>query len=1853
MEESKSLSSSSSSSSLSLSSISIPESSAMPGVLKTPKFKHLRTMQVEKDPTFVRFIRANTQINTHVSALGDFKIFDYPDVAILKSDKNKGKNENKLDDDKKELLQNFIKIREATDYEIIEKKKIIKKNEFLRAFFLIKTSISELSRIIIKNIIFEVFIILTIFVNTITISIDSLYTIPTYLDNMFLWIYTVECMLKILGYGLYRNSNSYLRDKWNILDLSIVITGWIESLQFRLNILRMLRILRPLRNISSIKGLRVIFMALLQAARPLGGTLGTLIFFIFIFAIAGLETMMGSFRYRCMDLSTGTYGDDTTLCGNTKCHDGWVCVQALFNPNYDNTSFDSIFYALIIVFECVTLQTWVPLMNLAQSSLSQATVLYFLPLSFVGAFLILNLSLAVIKSSFTKSMSKVRAPKINPDLEEKILDESLESEKEEDAPVEDNLKHVENSETTLMKRESLISISTQRDQTKDIRIGRRSSSSGFKIDFDKLFIDSPPEKTPSKTIKYEEKPIIDHFRKGRRSSTLVMALLTNKIANKYLSEEENLIVNDFKEAKAHEKKEEKLNRTNKKKLTSIIATGIGKSIYTMQNSLERFNNYEQEANSIHLLHRLKNSIVIRKDLIDKMKKNKKIGKIKIFISENYKFSSDSIDDIIPKLYGFELLHPNPVHLYKFSYKRLDNDFEDELERKWRLESEYFFSKHSEYEKNIKIFKNLSLKCGCDTAFNQIMGLTVEKVRCIEFEDEIKQSVEGYWSGYDVFQDDERNEYFSRSLSVINSVIWSQGFAGNVEKMQFIAKKVENSKVTVLFMILVVCLNSMILSFEYYGMSPEMDNAITTMNLVFNIIFICELAIRIISLGITEFCRDAMNYIDAVVIILSFMEFSTKIGSSALSAFRVVRIIRILRIYRFARLLPFMKSLVCVITYSLPKFFYLALLLALLNLVYALLGYQIFAGTLNFQEEFRSTFDNFGWAYLTVFQVLTLSHYSTVLYHIMRSTAGSWGCLYIFVWIIIGNFVVLNLFIAILLDSFIEEGNDSNTEMNLLERTLSISKTALFANNRSRTLRKREAEKIKILQAINCDGNNNETKPKENAKTPLFYNIGNNKSCMLFSKENSFRIFCYKVFDSKWFNLAIFIIIYLNCIVLVWETYTNSSSNSKDLTIINILELLFTIFYLSEFLIKSIAIGLFKGENSYFKNYWNILDFSIMIISVVDSFTLSASISSIKAFRVIRALRPLRFISKNKSMKQLVSALISSLGAIGHVILILIVVWFMFAILGVSIFSGKLYTCSNPNYEIEKDCINAGYLWENADLNFDNVFEAFLSLFIVGLLEGWQEVMYSCIDARGIGISPKHNNNMAAAYYFVFFIYVGSFFFLHLFMGVVFLKFHQVKREESSIHLLLLNTKQQFWIELQRLIVTCSPNCIIGRPDSKFKSKVYSIVTHKHFEMFTSGVIVVNMLILSMSYQGSSINYQYTLDMSNMVCDVIFTLETMLKMYAFELKHFFKSKLNIFDLFVIVCAYIDIILDSQVSKASGILKAAPQLFRVFRIFRVTRLIRIFKPLKNLQNLITIIKHSLPAILNVVSLLILCIFIYAIIGVFLFSNVKYGLFIDEYNNFQNFLSACTILIRITTGGDWPQIMLDCAATAGRSVSALYFCSYIFTTILVVLNLFIMVIIQNYEDFESNPNSSLHIFTKQVRKFNRSWEIFSNFSHGIKIQHKNVKEFMIELGPEIGFNKDISFEDSIKLLSEMSFVIDNDGNIAYHDMLYAVLNRMYGVNPDSSDDQVASILLRKEERETFQSLRKLKRKTEWKIFKKHTTNKVLDKKKFTKEANNSRNVFLDILFARKLLRGWRNVVVRRKNGEVILTEKEEQEA
>ena len=215
------------------------------------------------------------------------------------------------------------------------------------------------------------------------------------------------------------------------------------------------------------------------------------------------------------------------------------------------------------------------------------------------------------------------------------------------------------------------------------------------------------------------------------------------------------------------------------------------------------------------------------------------------------------------------------------------------------------------------------------------------------------------------------------------------------------------------------------------------------------------------------------------------------------------------------------------------------------------------------------------------------------------------------------------------------------------------------------------------------------------------------------------------------------------------------------------------------------------KNSYLREAWSQLDFFIVISSLIDASVETIDLSVVKILRLLRTLRPLRFISHNRSMKLIVTALLESVGGIVNVVIVLLLIWLMFAILAINLMKGKLNYCnlpldypSNANslytiHETECDKIQ-GAKWQAYDINFDNIGSGMLTLFVLSTLEGWPNYLLYFIDSDDDG--PVKNNNMYFVVYFVVFIFIGSLFLLNLFVAIMSFNYNLASKKSKNQYL---------------------------------------------------------------------------------------------------------------------------------------------------------------------------------------------------------------------------------------------------------------------------------------------------------------------------------------------------------------------------------------------------------------------------------------------------------------------------------------
>ena len=918
-------------------------------------------------------------------------------------------------------------------------------------------------------------------------------------------------------------------------------------------------------------------------------------------------------------------------------------------------------------------------------------------------------------------------------------------------------------------------------------------------------------------------------------------------------------------------------------------------------------------------------------------------------------------------------------------------------------------------------------------------------------------------------------------------------------------------------------------------------------------------------------------------IISTMQQNSGSGQSVFSVFRALRIFRI---FKLAKRWKSLNNLLRTMYSTVLEIGNFAILLFIFIFIYALIGMQLFANRMHFDPVTgyviaynengydtayipRSNFDTFGWAMTTVFQILSGENWNSIMYDGRRATS-SIAVIYFISLVVVGVFIVMSLFLAILIKNFEDEDDNSdNNNSNTIEKESTHNIGQFFSE-----FIKKVKEKYK--QEMNKKGS---TRLQQKLKRILDY----------FRDGGVIQSQLYRVVEHSKFDNVITAIIILSSICLALDNPLLDPETWRVKVLFNI-NIVFTIIFTLEMIAKILAYGFILSSNAYLKNAWNLLDFIVVMISILDLVNLGPG-QVLRAVRTLRILRPLRMISRFPELKIVVDALISSLPAVFNVAICCTLFFFIFAIFGVNFLKGTFYHCDGVNFQLlpistQNQIINPTewiqiseldkslFHLENSECNtdqwddqyiptskemcqclcpgewvkvipqtFDDVFSAMSLLFEISTTEGWVDVMFAAIDQRGMDSQPIRNSNPVWVLFFIFFLLVGAFFVLELFVGVIIENFNKIRDKTGRM---LMTEAQKEWASTQKFIMKIKPEKRLLRPEGIFRSKCYDFVmpgTNPSFEKAIMLLIVIGSICTAMTGFGDSDRKTTILEIISIGLTLIFFAETTIKLTAHQ-KKYFQDGWNIFDFIVVCSTVVGLILTIIFPNLSSITS-------IIRLCRVGRLFRLIKSVKSLRILFNTLLTSIPSIANIGSLLLLLFFIFSVCGVQLFSMTKSNDNLNDQANFRSFGNAMLLLVRFSTGENWNGFMRsmlenektcntelvfnpdspwcldeskyeDCTnlnACCGEMSIYLYFYSFTLIVSFVIFNLFVGVVLEAFENSEEgeilNPEDLEH-FTNIWADFDpdATWYISIN----------DLQKFVLSLEPPLGFRGLVEEENGV---------------------------------------------------------------------------------------------------------------------------------
>ncbi|XP_021401595.1 voltage-dependent R-type calcium channel subunit alpha-1E isoform X6 [Lonchura striata] len=709
------------------------------------------------------------------------------------------------------------------------------------------------------------------------------------------------------------------------------------------------------------------------------------------------------------------------------------------------------------------------------------------------------------------------------------------------------------------------------------------------------------------------------------------------------------------------------------------------------------------------------------------------------------------------------------------------------------------------------------------------------------------------------------------------------------------------------------------------------------------------------------------------------------------------------------------------------------------------------------------------------------------------------------------------------------------------------------------------------------------------------------SMFIFSTTNPVRRACHYIVNLRYFEMCILLVIAASSIALAAEdpVLTNSDRNK----VLRYFDYVFTGVFTFEMVIKMIDQGLILQDGSYFRDLWNILDF-IVVVGALVAFALANAlgtnkgrdIKTIKSLRVLRVLRPLKTIKRLPKLKAVFDCVVTSLKNVFNILIVYKLFMFIFAVIAVQLFKGKFFYCTDSSKDTQKDCIG-NYVdheknkmevkcreWKRHEFHYDNIIWALLTLFTVSTGEGWPQVLQHSVDVTEEDRGPSRSNRMEMSIFYVVYFVVFPFFFVNIFVALIIITF----QEQGD--------KMMEECSLEKNERACIDFAISAKPLTRympqnrhtFQYRVWHFVVSPSFEYTIMAMIALNTVVLMMKYYSAPYTYELALKYLNIAFTMVFSLECVLKIIAFGFLNYFRDTWNIFDFITVIGSITEIILtDTKVKQgweqwavgwwwelpppsdpliSSQLVNTSSFNMSFLKLFRAARLIKLLRQGYTIRILLWTFVQSFKALPYVCLLIAMLFFIYAIIGMQVFGNIKLDeeSHINRHNNFRSFLGSLMLLFRSATGEAWQEIMLSClegkgcepdtTATSGQNenercgtdLAYVYFVSFIFFCSFLMLNLFVAVIMDN---FEYLTRDSSILGPHHLDEFVRIWAEYDRAACG-RISYKDMYKLVRVISPPLGLGENCPYRVACKRLVLMNMPVAEDMTVHFTSTLMALI-------------------------------------------------------------------------------------------------------
>uniref|UniRef100_A0A8C1W7W1 Voltage-dependent T-type calcium channel subunit alpha n=1 Tax=Cyprinus carpio TaxID=7962 RepID=A0A8C1W7W1_CYPCA len=512
---------------------------------------------------------------------------------------------------------------------------------------------------------------------------------------------------------------------------------------------------------------------------------------------------------------------------------------------------------------------------------------------------------------------------------------------------------------------------------------------------------------------------------------------------------------------------------------------------------------------------------------------------------------------------------------------------------------------------------------------------------------------------------------------------------------------------------------------------------------------------VVSLGLYagpgSYLKSSWNVLDGLLVFVSFVDFLVSLASSGgnriLGILRVLRLLRTLRPLRVISRAPGLKLVVETLITSLRPIGNIVLICCAFFIVFGILGVQLFKGKFYHCEGFdtrnitnkseclrakyrwvrrKYNFDNLGQALMSLFVLSSKDGWVNIMYDGLDAVAvdqqpirnhNPWMLLYFISFLLIVSFFVLNMFVGVVVENFHKCRQDQEEE-----------EARQREEKRQKRMEKRRRSESSMQDECVC-------KPYYADYSPT-------------------RLYIHTVCTSHYLDLFITIIIAINVLTMSMEHYRQPKYLDEGLKYCNYF---FTLVFVIEAVLKLVAFGFRR----FFKERWNQLDLAIVLLSIMgitlEEIDLNASLpinpTIIRIMRVLRIARVLKLLKMATGMRSLLDTVVQALPQVGNLGLLFMLLFFIYAALGVELF-GKL-ECAEEN-----PCEGL-----SRHATFQNFGMAFLTLFRISTGDNWNGIMKDtlreCKNDRCLSYLP-----LLSPLYFVTFVLIAQFVLVNVVVAVL-------------------------------------------------------------------------------------------------------------------------------------------------------------------------------------------------------------------------------------------------------------------------------------------------------------------------------------------------------------------------------------------------------------------------------------------------------------------------------------------------------